>query len=91
MSKINPLPKRLTLKQALNATNSPIKRLGDLIAVQAHRQLLSHTDFQNGEMRSVFMPSRDAEVMKFPQPSTEIFLIESYRNGGWIESLGVFG
>lgn len=91
MSKINPQPKKLTLEQALNATSNPLKRWGDLIIVQVHKELRSNLDFPNGEARNQFMPTSPDRYEKgernFPQPDTENHLRELYSAGGWIESL----
>jgi hypothetical protein len=80
-------PKRLTLKQAINATRKPLTRPGDLRMVQYAKELIGLPSFPNGEMHSPYMPdNRDLSVMSFRQPETESALRELYVNGGWLES-----
>jgi len=96
MSKTNPQPKKLTLAQALKATSHPLRRWGDLIIVQVHKELemLNNTDFPNGEMRNTFMPvipDREGKWERdFKSPATDNWLGEIYASGGWIESLAHF-
>lgn len=78
------MPKKLTMDRALSITRSSIARLGDLVAVQVDKR------FPKGEMCSIFMPSHDVKVKKFPQPDAENYLKTLYADGGWIESLAEF-
>lgn len=68
----------------MSITRSSIVRLGDLVAVQVDKR------FPKGEMCSIFMPSHDVTVKKFPQPDAENYLKTLYADGGWIESLAEF-
>lgn len=94
MSKTKPQPKKLTLKQAIDVTRKPLKRWGDLIIVQVHKELRNNPDFPAGEVRSTFMPSlpdRDGNFERnFPQPDTESYLRELDDRGGWVESIAEF-
>ena len=83
-----PQSKKLNLDQALAATAKPLARFGDLIAVQVFSQLRNHSDFPNGEMRSIFTPDqRDFSILAFPRAETEAHLRNLYADGGWIESV----
>jgi hypothetical protein len=82
-------PKPLTLQEAIQTTQKPLARFGDLRAVQVFPQLNGHRDFPNGEMLAIFLPhSTNWAQIGFLQPETERYLRdELYANGGRIESL----
>lgn len=85
MRKIKPVPEKLTLARALNATGKPMVRLGDLLCVQVIPVCVQVNPdiFQSGEMRSIFAPNMDRKI-------TEVFLRALYAAGGRIESAAEF-